>query len=64
MLSQPPLKKTTSIGMIMYLEPFTNEILSDDYDGDEYFKGVYKQLKESIVTIMEGNEYHLQDGLL
>jgi hypothetical protein len=64
MLSQPPLKKIATIGMIMQLEPFTHEILSEDYEGDEDFKEVYKKLKERIVVVMEGNEYHIQDGLL
>ena len=48
----------------MQLEPFTHEILSEDYEGDEDFKEVYKQLKERIVVVMEGNEYHIQDELL
>jgi hypothetical protein len=50
--------------MIMQLEPFTHELLSEYYEGDEDFRGVYKQLKERLVIVMEGNEYHLQDGLL
>jgi hypothetical protein len=48
----------------MKLEPFTHEVLSKEYEGDEYFIGVYKQLKERSVISMEGNEYHLQDALL
>jgi hypothetical protein len=64
MLSWPPLKKIAIVGVIMQLEPFTHDLLSEDYEGDEYFRGVYKQLKERSVTSMEGNEYHLQDGML
>jgi hypothetical protein len=64
MLSRPPLKNIATIGMIMQLEPFTHEILSEYYEGDEDFRKVYKQLKERIVVFMEGNEYHIQDGLL
>jgi len=64
MLSHPPLKKIAAIGMIIQLEPFTHELLSEDYEGDEYFKGVYKKIKERVVVVMEGNEYHLQYGLL
>jgi len=37
--------------------------LSEDYEADEDFRGVYKKLKERVVVVMEGNEYHLQDGL-
>jgi len=48
----------------MQLYPFTHELLSEDYEGDEYFKEVYKKLMEMIVAFMEGNEYHIQDGLL
>jgi hypothetical protein len=59
MLFRPPLKNIAAIGMIMQLEPFTHEILSEYYDGDEDFRGVYKQLKETMVFFMEGNEYHL-----
>jgi hypothetical protein len=64
MLARPPLKKIATIRMITQLEPFTHELLSEDFDGDEDFKGVYKELKERMVIFMEGNEYHLQDGLL
>jgi len=63
-LSQPLMKNIVAIGMIMQLEPFTNEILSEYYEGDEDFRGVYKELKERLVIFMEGNEYHLQHGLL
>jgi hypothetical protein len=31
MLSQPPLKKIATIGMLMQLEPFTHDLLSEDY---------------------------------
>jgi hypothetical protein len=64
MLSRPPQKKIAAIGMIMQLEPFTHELLSEYYEGDEYFIGFYKYLKERLVVFMEGKEYHLQDGLL
>jgi hypothetical protein len=40
--TRPPLKKIAEVGMIMQLEPFTHEILSEDYEGDEDFSGVYK----------------------
>jgi hypothetical protein len=60
MLSRPPLKKIAVVGVIMELDPFTHELLSEDYEGDEYFR----QLKGRPTTSMEGNEYHLQDGLL
>jgi hypothetical protein len=63
MLSRPPLKKIVASGMIMQLEPFTRELLSEDYEGDEDFTGVYKKIKERLVVVMEGNEYHLKDGL-
>jgi hypothetical protein len=49
-----------SVGVIMELEPFTRELLSEDYEGDEYFR----KLKERPTTSMEGNEYHLQYGML
>jgi hypothetical protein len=32
-------------------------------EGHEDFRGFYKQLKERVVIVMEGNEYHLQYGL-
>jgi len=64
MLSWPPLKKIATIGVIMLIEPFTYDLLSEYYEGDEDFRVVYKQLKERVGTAMEGNEYHLQDGLL
>jgi hypothetical protein len=65
MLYQSLMKKIATIGMIMHLEPFTHELLSEDYEGDEHFRGFYNQLKlERVVTVMEGNEYHLQDGFL
>jgi hypothetical protein len=48
----------------MNLEPLTRELMSEYYERDEYFIGFYKQLKEILVAIMEGNEYHLQEGLL
>jgi hypothetical protein len=63
-LSRLLLKKITVDGMIMQLEPFTHELLSEDYEGDEDFREVYKQLKERSIIVMEGNKYHLQDGLL
>jgi hypothetical protein len=50
--------------MIIYLEPFTRELLSDDYEGDGYFRVFYIQMKEILFILMEGNEYRLQDGLL
>jgi hypothetical protein len=50
MLSRPPLKKIATIGMIMQLEPFTHELLSEYYEGDEDFRGVYKKLKERVVV--------------
>jgi len=56
MLSQPPLKKIAVVEMIMKLEPFTHELLTEDYEGDEYLRGVYKQLKERSIIVMEGNE--------
>jgi len=33
MLSQPPLNKIAAMGVIMQLEPFTHDILSEDYGG-------------------------------
>jgi hypothetical protein len=45
MISRPPLKKITLVGVIMKLEPFTHTLLSEDYEEDEKFRGVYKQLK-------------------
>ena len=48
----------------MQLELFTHTLLSEYYEEDEEFKGVRKQLKEWLVTSMEGNEYHLKDGIL
>jgi hypothetical protein len=64
MLSQPPPKKIALVGMILKVQHFTHELLSEDYEGDGYFRGVYKQLTERSVIAMEGNEYHLQEGLL
>jgi hypothetical protein len=58
------LKKIATFGMIMQLETFTHELLSENYEGDEGFGGVYNKLKDRLVTFMEGNEYHLQDGIL
>jgi hypothetical protein len=55
MLSRPPLKKISTIGMIMQLDPFTHELLREYYEGDEDFIEAYKQLKERIVVFMEGN---------
>ena len=63
MLSRLPLNKIAIIEMIMQLGPFTHELLSEDYEGDEGFRGVYKQLKESSINVIEGNKYHLQYGL-
>lgn len=64
MLSQPPLDNIATVGVIMELEPFTHELLSEDYEGYEDFLEVYKQLKERPITTMEENKYHLQDRLL
>jgi hypothetical protein len=58
-LSQPPLKNISDFGVIMQLEPFIHDLLSEDYEGYEDFKGVYKQLKEISVTTIKGNGYHL-----
>jgi hypothetical protein len=63
MLSRPPLKKIKVVRMIMQLDPFTHEIMSEDYKGDEDFRGVYKQLKKRLAIVMEGIDYHLQDVL-
>jgi len=48
----------------MCLDPFINEILSEDYEGDEDFRRVHKQLKERPINTMKENEYHLQDNPL
>jgi hypothetical protein len=42
MLSQPPLKKIAIVGMLMQLEPFTHDLLSEYYQRDEDFKGIYQ----------------------
>ena len=64
MLSRPPLKKIATIGMIMQLDPFTRELLSEDYERDEDLRGVYEKIKERVVVLMEVNEYQVQDRLL
>jgi hypothetical protein len=63
-ISLPPLKNIAVVGMIIHLDPFTHETLSEDYERDEDLRGVYKKLKERLVVVMEQNEYHLQEGML
>jgi hypothetical protein len=41
-LSRPPLKNIAAIGMIMRHNPFTHELLSEYYERDEGFRGLYK----------------------
>jgi hypothetical protein len=40
MISQPPLMKIARIGMTMQLQPFTHELMGEDYERDKYFRGV------------------------
>ena len=47
-----------AMGVIMQLEPFTHDILSEDYEGYEDFRGSYKQLRERSITAIEDNEFH------
>jgi hypothetical protein len=47
-----PLKNIVVVGLIMQLEPFTHELLSENYEGDEDFRGVYKKLKDRPITTM------------
>jgi hypothetical protein len=54
-LSRPPLKTIATFGMIMQLEPFTHEFMSEYYEGDEDFIGLYKKLKDGLVVDMEAN---------
>lgn len=64
MLSQPSLKKIAAICMLMQYQSFTHDLLSEDYQRDDDFKGTYQQLKERLVADLEGNEYNLQNGPL
>ena len=40
MLSGPLLNKIAEIGVIMQLEPLTCDLISEDCEGDEDFKGI------------------------
>ena len=57
MLSRPPLEKIAAVGIIMHLEPFTHDLMSEDYEAVGDFRGVYKQLMERTTTAMVGIKY-------
>ena len=61
MLSRPPMQKTTNVGTIFQLEPFTCEVLSEEYEEDVDFGDAFQQLREKGFDLKE-NEYHLQQG--
>jgi hypothetical protein len=66
MLSRPPTSKVTTLGNLMYMEPFTHDVYKEAYIKDEDFQEVFQQLQGQF-RVKEGDnkdDYHLRHGLL